>query len=186
MFNKNKEKIKQVQELLSKQEKRIKEIENDVAIHEAFQQKYIQRDLVTPRQKTIPLILENGVFITAKENSPRVGLSVYIPDDEQKRVIQPHGRASIRTGITFRMPKYVSAEVKGSTRLALSTGLIILPTLVTARTTQELRLVVVNTSDKEITLRNKDRVASLIFSWNDGKKIFPIFAKANEDIKYIK
>lgn len=61
-----------------------------------------------------------------------------------------------------------------------------MPTLVTAATTHELKIVVINTSDKEYCVKNKDTIGSLVFSWTDGKKIFPIFAKANEDIKYIK
>ena len=124
MFNNNRDKICKLQEVTLKQEKRIRELENIVATHEAFQQKYIQRDLVTPRQKTIPIILENGVFLTAKENSPRVSLNAYIPDNDQKIIIPPHSRANIRTGITFRMPKFVSADVKGSSHFALTSGVM--------------------------------------------------------------
>lgn len=186
MFNNNRDKICKLQEVALKQDKRIRELENIVATHEAFQQKYIQRDLITPRQKTIPIILENGVFLTAKENSPRVSLNAYIPDNDQKIIIPPHSRANIRTGITFRMPKFVSADVKGSSHFALTSGVIVMPTLVTAATTHELKIVVINTSDKEYCVKNKDTIGSLVFSWTDGKKIFPIFAKTNEDIKYIK
>jgi dUTP pyrophosphatase len=79
-------------------------------------------------------------------------------------VLKPLQRALIPTGLYIELPAGFEAQVRPRSGLAIREGITVLntPGTIDADYRGEVRVIMVNLSDKEYTIHNGDRIAQMI------------------------
>ncbi|MCX7696113.1 MAG: dUTP diphosphatase [Bacteroidales bacterium] len=80
--------------------------------------------------------------------------------------LQPMGRALISTGIFIELPDGFEAQVRPRSGLAINHGITVLntPGTIDADYRGEIKVILINLSDKPFTIRPGDRIAQLVIS----------------------
>ncbi|MDO9512822.1 MAG: dUTP diphosphatase [Bacteroidales bacterium] len=81
-------------------------------------------------------------------------------------IILPSQRALIPTGLFIEIPQGFEAQVRPRSGLAIKDGISVLnsPGTVDADYRGEIKVILINLSDKEFEVRNGDRIAQMVFS----------------------
>ncbi len=85
---------------------------------------------------------------------------------ENSITLKPLQRALIPTGVAISMPPGMEAQVRPRSGLALREGVTLLnsPGTIDSDYRGEIKVIVVNLGEKEVTIRRGDRIAQLVFT----------------------
>lgn len=94
-------------------------------------------------------------------------------------VIKAHSRALIPTGLIFEIPKGYEVQLRPRSGLALKKGLTLLntPGTIDSDYRGEIKVIMFNTSDEDVTITNGERIAQAVISpvvkaeWTEVKEI---------------
>lgn len=83
---------------------------------------------------------------------------------EDVLLIQPMARAMVPTGLSMEIPPGYEVQVRPRSGLAMKQGLTVLntPGTVDADYRGEVKVIVINLSDKAVEIRDQDRIAQLV------------------------
>jgi len=97
------------------------------------------------------------------ELSAGMDLRAFIPDDV---IIKPLQRVLIPTGLFIELEKGFEAQIRPRSGLALKHGITVLnsPGTIDADYRGEIKILLINLSDTEFSVKNSDRIAQMIIS----------------------
>lgn len=95
--------------------------------------------------------------------SAGVDLQAYV---ESPIVLEPLKRALVPTGISIELPEGYEAQVRARSGLAIKHGISLVNGIGTIDSDYrgEIKVILINLSDKEFTINNGDRIAQMVFS----------------------
>ena len=81
-------------------------------------------------------------------------------------VLKPGERAVVPTGLHLQIPLGIEAQVRPRSGLAAKTGVTVLntPGTIDSDYRGEVKVILVNLGDAEVTIRSGDRIAQVVFS----------------------
>ena len=99
----------------------------------------------------------------ATDWSAGVDLRAFLPESV---VLKPMQRYLIPTGIYIELPKGYEAQIRPRSGLAIKHGITVLntPGTIDADYRGEIKVILINLSDKEFTINNGDRICQMIIS----------------------
>ena len=79
-------------------------------------------------------------------------------------VLKPRERALIPTGLIFEIPKGFELQVRSRSGLSLKKGIVVInsPGTIDEDYRGELKIIIVNHGEEEVTIANQDRMAQVI------------------------
>jgi len=85
---------------------------------------------------------------------------------EKEIVLKPMERVMVPTGIYIELPEGYEAQVRPRSGLAIQQGITVLntPGTIDADYRGEIKVILINLSDKEVIINNGDRIAQMIIS----------------------
>jgi dUTP pyrophosphatase len=97
----------------------------------------------------------------------------------EEKTIKPFGRDIFSTGVKLNIPEHYEIQVRSKSGLALNDGLMVLnsPGTVDQGYTGEIRVILFNTSDKQITIKKGQKIAQAVLcpvvcgKWIDLKEV---------------
>lgn len=97
-------------------------------------------------------------------NSAGMDLRAYLP--EGAVVMKPLERALIPTGLFMEIPEGYEGQVRPRSGLAIKNGITVLntPGTIDADYRGEVKIILINLSNEEFTIKSGDRVAQIIFA----------------------
>lgn len=97
-------------------------------------------------------------------NSAGMDLRAYLP--EGAVVMKPLERALISTGLFMEIPEGYEGQVRPRSGLAIKNGITVLntPGTIDADYRGEVKIILINLSNEEFTIKSGDRVAQIIFA----------------------
>jgi dUTPase len=125
----------------------------------------------------VPLFIDKGALapLLKNDHSPVAMAFAYIPNDNGELKIEPHARKVVSLGIRFAMPNHTKVMINYLKNTFLDKGLFVLPTTVVGKQMANIEVIVWNTTDKEVILKDKDAITTLLFSYTDETKVYPTF-----------
>lgn len=125
---------------------------------------------------------EKGVILPSYETlfSSGADIRAYI---SSPITIYPHTRALIPTGIFVEIPEGYEIQIRSRSGLALKKGLFVLnsPGTIDSDYRGEIKVIVYNSSDEDITIENNDRIAQAVLS-----QVFKIEWKEDDNLSFTK
>lgn len=81
-------------------------------------------------------------------------------------IIRPLERATISTGIAIELPEGYEAQIRPRSGLALNKGITVLnaPGTIDRDYRGEIKVILINLSDKEVIINKGDRIAQMVIS----------------------
>lgn len=114
----------------------------------------------------VRIMLEDGAGIPVYGSELAAGadLHAYLPDGSV--VLKPMERALIPTGIRMALPAGFEAQVRPRSGLAAKSGITVLntPGTVDADYRGEVKVILINLSNENFTVKNGDRIAQLVIA----------------------
>ena len=115
----------------------------------------------------------------ASVSAAGLDLRAYLPSESI--VLHPMGRALVPTGLYIELPPGYEAQIRPRSGLALREGLTLLntPGTIDADYRGEIKVLMVNLSDKAVEVRDGMRVAQLILAryeqveWSEVEQLSP-------------
>lgn len=101
---------------------------------------------------------------------PVKGAGQFIPANEVQKTsiltLEPGSRALIPTGICMKIPEGYECQVRPRSGLAWKEGITVLntPGTIDADYTNEVGVIVMNTSSKTVIIEDNERIAQLVFA----------------------
>ena len=97
----------------------------------------------------------------------------------EEKTIKPFGRDIFSTGVKLNIPEHYEIQVRSKSGLALNDGLMVLnsPGTVDQGYTGEIRVILFNTCDKQITIKKGQKIAQAVLcpvvcgKWIDLKEV---------------
>ena len=97
----------------------------------------------------------------------------------EEKTIKSFGRDILSTGVKLNIPEHYEIQVRSKSGLALNDGLMVLnsPGTVDQGYTGEIRVILFNTSDKQITIKKGQKIAQAVLcpvvcgKWIDLKEV---------------
>ena len=97
----------------------------------------------------------------------------------EEKTIKPFGRDIFSTGVKLNIPEHYEIQVRSKSGLALNDGLMVLnsPGTVDQGYTGEIKVILFNTSDKQITIKKGQKIAQAVLcpvvcgKWIDLKEV---------------
>jgi len=97
----------------------------------------------------------------------------------EEKTIKPFGRDIFSTGVKLNIPEHYEIQVRSKSGLALNDGLMVLnsPGTVDQGYTGEIRVILFNTSDKQILIKKGQKIAQAVLcpvvcgKWIDLKEV---------------
>jgi len=115
---------------------------------------------------TVRLLLEDGARIPVYGSGLAAGadLHAYLP--EGNIVLKPMERALVPTGIRMALPEGYEAQVRPRSGLAAKNGITVLntPGTVDADYRGEVKVILINLSKEDFTIKDGDRIAQLVIA----------------------
>ena len=110
----------------------------------------------------------------ATKLSAGVDLRAYLP--EGNVVLKPLERKLIPTGIHIQLPAGYEAQVRPRSGLAARFGITVLntPGTIDADYTGEIKVILVNLSDKDFLVTDKERIAQMVISKHETADFIPV------------
>jgi dUTP pyrophosphatase len=123
---------------------------------------------------TINIINKSGHALPNYETIASAGMDLRA-NIEQPIVLQPLGRAIVKTGLFIELPIGYEAQVRPRSGLAAKKGVTVLnsPGTIDADYRGEIGVILVNLSNEPFTVENGERIAQLIIArheraeWNE-------------------
>ena len=117
---------------------------------------------------TVPILRlphAEGLPLPAYETSHAAGMDLRaaVPEDEPL-VLRPGARHAVPTGLAFALPDGFEAQVRPRSGLALKSGITCLntPGTIDADYRGEVKVILINLGEEDVTIRRGDRIAQLI------------------------
>ena len=97
------------------------------------------------------------------DGSAGMDLSAFIKEDI---LIKPNERKIISTGIAISLPQNLEAQVRPRSGLAIKHGITVLnsPGTIDSDYRGEIKVILINHSQDDFIVKNKDRIAQVVFS----------------------
>ena len=97
------------------------------------------------------------------DGSAGMDLSAFIKEDI---LIKPNERKLISTGIAISLPQNLEAQVRPRSGLAIKHGITVLnsPGTIDSDYRGEIKVILINHSQDDFIVKNKDRIAQVVFS----------------------
>lgn len=97
-------------------------------------------------------------------NSAGMDLRAYLPDGEL--VIKPMQRVLVPTGLFMEIPVGYEGQVRPRSGLAIKSGITVLnsPGTIDADYRGEVKVILINLSDTDFTVKSGDRIAQLVIA----------------------
>ncbi|MCX8124013.1 MAG: dUTP diphosphatase [Spirochaetes bacterium] len=113
----------------------------------------------------VKIIVQPGAKIPHYQTPHSSGADLYAFLDKPV-VLQPLQRALIPTGISIELPPGFEAQIRPRSGLAINHGITLLntPGTIDADYRGEIKLIVINLSDKPFTIENNMRIAQMVIS----------------------
>ena len=106
---------------------------------------------------------EDGVMLPEYQSSGSAGLDVraHISEDI---LLKSHGIILIPTGLYLEIPEGYEVQVRSRSGLAYKNGIIVLnsPGTIDSDYRGEVKVILMNLSDKDFVIHNNDRIAQLV------------------------
>lgn len=123
---------------------------------------------------TINIINKSGHALPNYETNASAGMDLRA-NIEEPIVLQPLGRAIVKTGLFIELPVGYEAQVRPRSGLAAKKGVTVLnsPGTIDADYRGEIGVILVNLSNEPFTVENGERIAQLIIAkheraeWNE-------------------
>jgi dUTP pyrophosphatase len=120
--------------------------------------------LVVPIQR---LPHGEGLPLPAYETAQAAGMDLRaaVPDDEPV-VLRPGARHAVPTGLAFALPEGFEGQVRPRSGLAARQGVTCLntPGTVDADYRGEVKVILINLGEEDVTIRRGDRIAQLVIA----------------------
>ena len=117
--------------------------------------------------KLIIKTLFNDVQLPTYETKGSAGMDVkaYFPSGKNV-ILEPHSRALIDTGLTCAIPEGYELQIRPRSGLAFKHGISVLnsPATLDSDFRGQIRVLLVNHSEKEFVIGHGDRIAQLVLS----------------------
>lgn len=94
-------------------------------------------------------------------------------DDPYEKTLAPGDRCVIPTGLAFAIPEGFYGRIAPRSGLAVKQGLDVLAGVIDADYTGEIKIVLLNTSQNNITINNNQRIAQLILERAERANVYP-------------
>jgi dUTP pyrophosphatase len=106
-----------------------------------------------------------GLPLPAYESALAAGMDLRAAVDEPQ-VLRPGARAAIPTGLAIALPPGFEAQVRPRSGLALRAGVTALnsPGTIDADYRGEVKVILINHGEEELTVRRGDRIAQLVIA----------------------
>jgi dUTP pyrophosphatase len=116
------------------------------------------------KEITVICQVKNG-FIPTYQSETASGADLYASIQEDL-VIKPGERNIIPTGLSVQIPPGYEAQVRPRSGLAIKNGISILntPGTIDSDYRGEIKIIVINLSKEDFTVKRGDRIAQIIFS----------------------
>lgn len=97
-------------------------------------------------------------------NSAGMDLRAYLPEGEL--IIKPMRRALVPTGLFMEIPVGYEGQVRPRSGLAIKSGITVLnsPGTIDADYRGEVKVILINLSDADFTIKSGDRIAQLVIA----------------------
>ncbi len=97
-------------------------------------------------------------------------------DLKEDVVIAPLGRALVPTGIYIQLPYGYEAQIRPRSGLAAKSGVTVLnsPGTIDSDYRGEIRVILVNLSDKPFTVRHGERVCQMVIARHEVAELVPV------------
>lgn len=105
-------------------------------------------------------LLDDNAKVPTKANTTDAGFDLYSIEDVN---IQPKQRHTIKTGVSFEMPKDIAGLIWPRSGLSVKKGIDVLAGVVDSGYRGEVMVCLYNTSDEVVELKHGDRIAQIIF-----------------------
>ncbi len=114
----------------------------------------------------IKIINKSNSPLPAYETVHAAGMDIRAFVTEEEVVIKPLQRKLIPTGLYMELPQGYEAQIRPRSGLALKSGITVLnsPGTIDADYRGEVKILLVNLSDIDFTVRNGDRIAQMIIA----------------------
>ncbi len=117
-------------------------------------------------------------FLTAKIKIKRLSKTAHIPQkatpdsagydlySDETILLPAKGYIAVSTGISMEMPRHMEAQIRPRSGLAIKHGITILnaPGTIDADYRGEVKVLLINFSDKDFLIEKETRIAQMIFS----------------------
>ena len=109
--------------------------------------------------------VEDGVLAPSYQSSGSSGMDVRAHLSESL-VIKPGRSVLVPTGLYLEIPSGYEVQVRSRSGLALKNGIIVLnsPGTIDSDYRGEIKIILMNLSDKDFIIRDQDRIAQLVLS----------------------
>ncbi len=108
-----------------------------------------------------------GLPLPAYETRDAAGMDLRaaVPEDEPL-VLRPAARQAVPTGLTMAIPPGYEGQVRPRSGLALKSGVTCLntPGTIDADYRGEVKVILINLGEEDVTIRRGDRIAQLLIS----------------------
>ena len=125
--------------------------------------KDLQRHFNKMETKKVKIINQSGHVLPAYETEHAAGMDLRacLTADEE---LQPLQRKLIPTGLFIELPVGYEAQIRPRSGLAFKQGITVLntPGTIDADYRGEIKVLLVNLSDKSVIIKNGDRIAQMI------------------------
>lgn len=117
------------------------------------------------KRKTIKILNKSGNEVPKYATEGSAGLDLRANLIGTK-IIKPHQRDAIPTGIYIELPENYEAQVRPRSGLALKYGVTVLnsPGTIDSDYREEIKVILINLSDEDFVIKNGDRIAQMIIS----------------------
>jgi dUTP pyrophosphatase len=122
---------------------------------------------VSPTVPVVRLPHGQGLPLPAYETAHAAGMDLRaaVPEDEPL-VLRPGSRAAVPTGLAFALPEGFEGQVRPRSGLAARSGVTCLntPGTVDADYRGEVKVILINHGEEDVTIRRGDRIAQLVIA----------------------
>ena len=115
----------------------------------------MQVKIINNSSNTLPVYATNG--------SSGLDLRAFLSDSI---VLKPFERCAIPTGLFISIPQNYEAQVRPRSGLAINYGITVLntPGTIDSDYRGEIKVILINLSNKDFTISNGDKIAQIVFS----------------------
>ena len=123
----------------------------------------------------IKIINKSDHSLPAYETSHSAGMDLRAAI-EQDVIIKPMQRALIPTGLFIELPEGYEAQIRPRSGLAFKHGLTVLnsPGTIDADYRGEIKILLINLSDTDFTVKNGERIAQMIVASHEKVEWAPV------------
>jgi dUTP pyrophosphatase len=117
----------------------------------------------------VQIINKSSHPLPAYETEASAGMDLRANLSEGEKVLKPLQRLLIPTGIFIELPLGYEAQIRPRSGLAFKHGVTVLnsPGTIDADYRGELKILLINLSDTDYTIKNGDRIAQMIIAKNE-------------------